>query len=116
MPLQQNEILFSTRNLLKQVPYRTTFERENFLFNSQGGPRLLVTLCQDIEFLNSEYLKVSNDWEKEAILAEMNAVNAKIVELQAEIGSDLAKAIEEGEPAFWVEELARRSAIEALCQ
>jgi hypothetical protein len=116
MPLQQNEILFSTRNLLKQVPYRTTFERETFLFNSQGGPRLLVTLCQDIEFLNSEYLKVSNDWEKEAILAEMNAVNAKIVELQAEIGTDLAKAIEEGEPTFWVEELARRSAIEALCQ
>lgn len=116
MPLQQNEILYSTRNLLKQVPYRTTFERENFLFNTQGGPRLLVTLCQDIEFLNSEYSKVSNDWEKEAILAEMNAVNTKIIELQTEIGTDLAKAIEEGEASYWVEELARRSAVEAICQ
>ena len=116
MPLQQNEILYSTRNLLKQVPYRTTFERENFLFNTQGGPRLLVTLCQDIEFLNLEYSKVSNDWEKEAILAEMNAVNTKIIELQTEIGTDLAKAIEEGEASYWVEELARRSAVEAICQ
>ena len=116
MPLQQNEILYSVRNLLKQVPYRTTFERENFLFNTQGGPRLLVTLCQDIEFLNLEYSKVSNDWEKEAILAEMNAVNTKIVELQTEIGIDLAKAIEEGEASYWVEELARRSAVEAICQ
>ena len=116
MPLQQNEILYSTRNLLKQVPYRTTFEIENFLFNTQGGPRLLVTLCQDIEFLNSEYSKVSNDWEKEAILAEMNAVNTKIIELQTEIGTDLAKAIEEGEASYWVEELARRSAVEAICQ
>jgi hypothetical protein len=107
MPLQQNEILFSTRNLLKQVPYRTTFERENFLFNSQGGPRLLVTLCQDIEFLNSEYLKVSNDWEKEAILAEMNAVNAKIVELKEHLSKSI-KTIQDPATKIKVGEIAKQ--------
>lgn len=116
MSLTQNEILNNTRGVLKQVPFRTTFERENFLYGSHNGPRLLVALCQDIEFLNGEYNRVVNEWEKASILEEMNIVNAKIVELQQEIGTDVRKAIEEGESKFWVEELARKAAIEALCQ
>lgn len=114
--LSQNEILHNTRSVLQQVPYRTTFERENFLFSSSTGPRLLVTLCHDIEFLNGEYNKASTDWDKNALLEEMNKVNAKIKELQTEIGTNVAQAIEEAEPQFWVEELARKAAIEALCQ
>ena len=114
--LAQNEILHNTRSVLQQVPYRTTFERENFLFSSATGPRLLVTLCHDVEFLNGEYNKASTDWEKTALLDEMNKINAKIKELQTEPGSDIAQAIEEAEPQFWVEELARKAAIEALCQ
>jgi hypothetical protein len=114
--LTQNEILHNTRSVLQQVPYRTTFERENFLFSSATGPRLLVTLCHDVEFLNGEYNKASTDWEKTALLDEMNMINAKIKELQTELGTDIAQAIEEAEPQFWVEELARKAAIEALCQ
>lgn len=116
MSLTQNEILNNARGVLKQVPFRTTFERENFLYGSHSGPRLLVALCQDIEFLNGEYNRVANDWEKASVLEEMNIINAKIVELQQDIGSDVKKAIEEGEAQFWVEELARKAAIEALCQ
>lgn len=116
MPLTQNEILNNTRGVLKQVPFRTDFERENFLYGSHTGPRLLVALCQDIEFLNGEYNRVANDWEKESILQEMNIINAKIVELQQSVGPDVKKAIEDTEPQFWVEELARTAAIEALCQ
>ena len=116
MSLTQNEILSNTRLVLKQVPFRTTFERENFLYGAHTGPRLLVALCQDIEFLNSEYNRVVNEWEKSSILEEMNIVNAKIQELQQEIGGDVRKAIEDAESQFWVEELARNAAIEALCQ
>lgn len=116
MSLTQNEILANTRPVLNQVPFRTTFERENFLFGALSGPRLLVSLCQDIEFLNGEYVNALNEMSKDSILEEMNLVNAKIAELQAELGSDIRQAIEDAEPQFWVEELARKAAIEALCQ
>jgi hypothetical protein len=116
MALTQNEILANTRTVLKQVPFRTTFERENFVYSVANGPRLLVSLCQETEFLNSEYEKAKSDWEKENILKEMNIINARIAELQAEVGTDVAAAIEEAEPQFWVEELARKAAIEALTQ
>ena len=116
MALTQNEILANTRSVLKQVPFRTTFERENFVYGVASGPRLLVSLCQEIEFLNSEYEKAKEDWQKNSVLTEMNIITARIQELQDEIGTDVTTAIEEAEPQFWVEELARRAAIEALCQ
>lgn len=116
MPLQQNEILNNARSILKQVPYRTNFERENFLFSNQSGPRFLVALCRDIEFLNVEYAKSVVEWQKEAILTEMNIIAAKIAEVQESIGENIAVAIEEAEPEYWVEELSRRAAIEALVQ
>jgi len=115
MPLTQNEIVSNTIGLLKQLPYRTKFERENFLFGTQTGPRLLVTLCHDIVGLNEAYNKVTNDWEKASILNEMNLVNEKIAELQAEF-PNIAQALEDAEPDFWVEHLARKAAVEALCQ
>jgi hypothetical protein len=114
--LQQNQILHNARHILKQVPYRTTFERENFLFSNQTGPKFLVALCRDIEFLNHEYNKVTTDWEKEAILKEMNIIATKISEVQQEVGENVTQAIEDAEPEFWVEELSRRAAIEALVQ
>jgi hypothetical protein len=116
MALSQNEILNNTRAVLKQVPFRTNFERENFVYGVATGPRLLVSLCQEMEFLNSEYSKSTNDWEKDNILQEMNIINSRIEELKAEIGPNVTQAIEEAEPAFWVEELAKRAAIEAICQ
>jgi hypothetical protein len=116
MALTQNEILSNTRAVLKQVPFRTNFERENFVYNVTTGPRLLVSLCQEMEFLNSELERATTDWQKQIVLNEMNIINGRIAELQAEIGTDVAKAVEDAEPQFWVEELARKAAIEALTQ
>lgn len=116
MPLTQNEILNNTRAVLKQVPFRTNFERENFVYSVASGPRLLVSLCQEMEFLNSELEKANTDWQKQIVLNEMNIINGRIAELQAEIGADVATAVEEAEPQFWVEELARKAAVEALTQ
>lgn len=116
MPLTQNEILNNTRAVLKQVPFRTNFERENFVYSVASGPRLLVSLCQEMEFLNSELEKANTDWQKQIVLDEMNIINGRIAELQAEVGADVAKAIEDAEPAYWVEELAKNSAVEAICQ
>lgn len=116
MPLTQNEILNNTRAVLKQVPFRTNFERENFVYSVASGPRLLVSLCQEMEFLNSELEKATTDWQKQIVLNEMNIINGRIAELQAEIGADVATAVEEAEPQFWVEELARKAAVEALTQ
>ena len=116
MALTQNEILNNTRVVLQQVPFRTNFERENFVYSMASGPRLLVSLCQEMEFLNIESDKATNDWSKAAILEEMNIINAKIVELQAEVGSDVRTALEAGEPTFWIEELAKKAAVEAICQ
>jgi len=104
------------RSILSQVPYRTNFERENFLFSNQEGPRFLIALCRDIEFLNVEYAKSMNELEKAAILAEMNIISAKIEEVKTTIGDDITKAIEDAEPQYWVEELSRRAAVEALVQ
>ena len=116
MALTQNEILANTRSVLKQVPFRTNFERDNFVYGVATGPRLLVSLCQEIEFLNSEHDKAMSDWQRDSILTEMNIINGRIAELQAEIGENVTTAIEEAEPQFWVEELARKAAIEALTQ
>jgi hypothetical protein len=116
MPLTQNEILNNTRAVLKQVPFRTNFERENFVYSVASGPRLLVSLCQEMEFLNSELEKATTDWQKQIVLNEMNIINGRIAELQDEIGADVATAVEEAEPQFWVEELARKAAVEALTQ
>jgi hypothetical protein len=116
MALTQNEILNNTRSVLKKVPFRTNFERDNFVYGVATGPRLLVSLCQEIEFLNSEHDKAMSDWQRDSILTEMNIINGRIAELQAEIGENITTAIEEAEPQFWVEELARKAAIEALTQ
>jgi len=116
MSLTQNEILENTRSVLKQVPFRTKFERDNFVYGVASGPRLLVSLCQEMEFLNNEATLAANDWSKAPILEEMNTINAKIVELQAEVGSDIRTALEAAEPAFWVEDLAKKAAVEAICQ
>ena len=117
MALTQNEILNGTRALLKQVPFRTNFERENFVYGVATGPRLLAVLCQEIENLNTLYEEAKVDWVKDNILVEMNVINNKINEIKTELGiSDLAAAIEEAEPAYWVEELAKQAAVEAICQ
>ena len=116
MPLTQNEILNNTRTVLKQVPFRTNFERENFVYGVASGPRLLVSLCQEMEFLNGEMNKATTDWQKQIVLDEMNIINARIAELQAEYGADVATAVENAEPTYWVEQLAKNAAVEAICQ
>ena len=117
MALTQNEILNHTRSILKQVPFRTNFERENFIFGTATGPRLLAILCQEMESLNKAYEAAATDWIKENVLTEMNIINDKITSVMAELNiTDVAAAIEEAEPAYWVEELAKQAAIEAICQ
>jgi hypothetical protein len=116
MALTQNEILNNTRAVLKQVPFRTNFERDNFVYGVASGPRLLVSLCQEMEFLNTEANSATNDWSKASIVDEMNIINAKIAELHAEVGSDVRTALEAAESEFWVEELAKKAAVEAICQ
>jgi len=116
MSLTQNEILSKAIGLLKQVPYRTEFERENFLFGTISGPRLLIALCKEIDSLNTQYEKSTQDWMKSSILEEMNIINVKIEELSAEYGLNLREELEKAESAHWVEELARQASVEALCQ
>lgn len=116
MSLSQNEILAKTYALLKQAPYRTTFERENFLYTTTSSPRLLIELCLEVEKLNNEYSAATQDWQKTAILDEMNIISARVDELQAEVGSNLRAALEDAEPEYWVETLARDASVEAICQ
>lgn len=112
----QYEILLKSRSLLGQVPFRTTFERENFLYGNLSGARLLIALCKEIESLNLLLDASKQEWERTSILNEMNIISAKIAEVENEVGTDVAKSLEESEPEFWVGELARRAAVEALCQ
>jgi hypothetical protein len=116
MALTQYEILAKTRNLLGQIPYRTTFERENFVYGNLSGPRLLIELCKEIERLNSVLDSSKQEWERSAILTEMGIISAKIDEVQKEVGKNVAKALEDAEGEYWVGELARKAAVEALCQ
>lgn len=116
MSLSQNEISAKAVGLLKQVPYRTNFERENFLFGTTNGPRLLVELCKEIERLNKECTAELLDWKKEIILEEMNLISARVDEIVAETGTDIRAELEKAEPDHWVEALARHASVEALCQ
>ena len=117
MALSQNEILNYTRTILKQVPFRTKFERENFIYGTASGPRLLAVLCQEMEFLNKEYENATVDWIKGNVLTEMNIINDKIKSVMDELSiTDVAEAIETAEADYWVEELAKQAAIEAICQ
>ena len=100
MSLSQNEILAKAVDLLKQVPYRTNFERENFLFGTMNGPRLLVELCKEIERLNSEYTAEASDWKKEIILEEMNLISARVDEILAQTTIDIP--INDGELVYLI--------------
>jgi hypothetical protein len=116
MAKTQNEILAATDAVLSQVPFRTKFERENFLYGAFTGPRLLVALCKEIEALNKMYAASILEYEKNSILEEMNILAERAEEIKQEIGVDIKQAIEDAEPGYWVEEMARRSAVEAICQ
>lgn len=113
---QVEDIVNSARGIQARMPFRTNFERENFLLNTVEGPRLILILCQDIEQLNTYYENCRFDWEKQQVLAEMVIINAKIQELIEEYGEDIAQAVEEAEPTYWAETFARNSAVEALTQ
>jgi tetrahydromethanopterin S-methyltransferase subunit B len=112
----QYEILLKSRSLLGQAPFRTTFERENFLYGNLTGARLLIALCKEIENLNLLLDASKQEWERTSILNEMNIISEKISEIEAEVGTDVAKSLEDAEPEYWVGELARKAAVEALCQ
>lgn len=111
------DILTAAVNILKTVPYRTDYERENFLFgNLPPGPRLLLLLCNEINRLYSEYSTVIEDWERIVIEKEMNIINNKIEQTKLLIGEDFNNELEKAEPKHWIEELAKRASIEALVQ
>jgi len=110
------DIVNNARNIQSGVPFRTDFERENFLFNTVEGPRLLLVLCQDIEQLNQVYENCRFDWEKKQVADEMAIIGEKIKELQEQYGPDIARAVEDDEPNYWAETLARRAAVETLTQ
>lgn len=112
----QYEILLKSRSLLGQAPFRTTFERENFLYGNLTGARLLIALCKEIENLNLLLDASKQEWERTSILNEMNIISEKISEIEAEVGTDVAKSLEDAESEYWVGELARKAAVEALCQ
>lgn len=116
MALTQYEILAKARNLLGQTPFRTTFERENFVYGNLTGPRLLIELCKEIERLNSLLDVSKQEWERSAILNEMTILTEKLTEVEKEVGKNISKALEEAEAEYWVGELARKAAVEAICQ
>lgn len=116
MAKTQNQLVAEARAVLGQVPFRTKFERENFLYGAFTGPRLLVALCKEVEALNGLYTAAVQEYEKNSILEEMNILMARAAELKEELGVDIKQAIEDAEPGYWVEEMARRSAVEAICQ
>lgn len=99
-----------------QMPFRTEFERENFLFNTVEGPRLILVLCQDLDQLFQYHENCRFDWERAAVEKEMEIVWAKIEELKREFGENVAEAVEKDEENYWSETLARRAAIETLTQ
>ena len=111
-----NDIISAVHSIQTKIPYRTQFERENFLFNRVEGPRLILVLCEDLNNLYSVYENSTHDWQKTQIQEEMTIVKAKLDELIAEHGSDVAAAIESAEPAYWEETFARRGVVEALIQ
>jgi len=115
MSLTQSEIFTAAESLLKQTPFRTKFERENFLYGSSSGPRLLVALCNDIIDLSDQLDNAQAEWLKAGILEEMNIINEKIIELQTEF-PDIRNNLEDAEGQHWMEHLAQKAAIEALCQ
>ena len=88
------DIVNNARNIQAGMPFRTDFERENFLFNTVEGPRLILVLCQDLEQLNSVYENCRFDWEKKQVLDEMTIVNNKVKELQEQYGTDIARVVE----------------------
>lgn len=99
-----------------QMPFRTEFERENFLFNTVEGPRLILVLCQDLDQLFQYHENCRFDWERAAVVKEMEIISNKIDELKREFGDNIAEAVENDEPNYWAETLARRAAIETLTQ
>lgn len=102
--------------ILSKLPLRTNFERENFLFNTVEGPRLIQTLCDEVVVLQEQYLSEPKDWQRARIVNEINVINAKIESLVEKYGSDVAAAIESADADFWAETYARRGAVEAITQ
>lgn len=102
--------------ILSKLPLRTTFERENFLYNTVEGPRLIQVLCDEVVALQDRYLHENKDWQRVRISNEINIINSKIEQLIEQYGSDVAAAIESAEENFWTETYARRGAVEAITQ
>jgi hypothetical protein len=116
MSKSAEDIMGEIRGIQSGIPFRTKFERDNFLYNEAEGPRLVLLLCQDIDQLFNHYeTSCRSDWEKQAVINEMVIVQDKINNLLEDIGKDnLVEALEEAEPEYWAETLSRRAAVEAL--
>lgn len=103
-------------DILSKLPLRTNFERENFLFNTVEGPRLIQVLCDEVVALQEQYLSESKEWQRTRIVNEINIINSKIASLIEQYGTDVAAAIESADSDFWTETYARRGAVEAITQ
>jgi len=119
MTKSAEDIIKTIHGIQAAVPFRTNFERENFVYNEAEGPRLVLILCHDVNKLYQHYdTNCQTDWEKEACAKEMNIVQEKINEVMAELGlntpEEFVNALEEAEPEYWSETLSRRAAVEAL--
>lgn len=118
MTKSAESIINEVYNIQSNVPFRTNFERENFVYNEAEGPRLVLILCRDLTQLFHHHENCESDWEKEAVVKEMNIVQDKLNETLEEIGAnnpdEFINALEEAEPEYWSEALSRRAAVEAL--
>tara|TARA_B100002019_G_C21234063_1_gene581734 strand:+ start:167 stop:691 length:525 start_codon:yes stop_codon:yes gene_type:complete len=118
MTKSAEEIMNDVWEIQSEVPFRTKFERENFVYNDAEGPRLVLILCQDLTQLYQHQIQCGSEWEKQAVIKEMNIVLEKLNEVMGELGvSDpkaFVEALEEAEPDYWSETLSRRAAVEAL--
>lgn len=119
MTKSAESIINEVRNVQSGVPFRTSFERENFVYNEAEGPRLVLLLCQDLtQLFNHHETACQSEWEKEAVLKEMNIVQNKLNEVMEELGvtnpEEFVDALEQAEPEYWSETLSRRAAVEAL--
>jgi hypothetical protein len=106
--------------ILENVPFRSNFERDNFLLNKTSGPRLLVAIGEEITRLNLQLNSPGlQEFMKKRILGEVKVLVEKFDSLQAELGAtpeNIANLIEENEEEYYAEKLARIAAVETLVQ
>ena len=105
--------------ILENVPFRTEFERENFLLNKTSGPRLLVAIGEEIASLEVRLNSTVPSFLQTRIKREIEVLTSKFNELAQELGataSNIAELLEENEADYYADKLAKIAAVETLVQ